>query len=157
MIKKNDYNDLILQKPRRQNFDLFFPITNSTEVFQEIENIAKKFLEEDKSYPLYNIYTQNDKKFIEIATTGFSKDELQFYIDDNGFLVIEAFYINENKEEQEQKEYQIRNLSRRKFIKKFELSKNTEVGDIVVKDGIATIELLYKEPKKQLLTIKEGV
>lgn len=101
----------------------------------------------DKSYPPYNIYTNNDNSYLEVAATGFSKEDLEVYVDD-GYLVISA-----NSDTSDEKEYIHHGLAKRNFTKKFKILNNYKVGEITLQDGLLTIEMISTKPEKEILKI----
>lgn len=84
---------------------------------------------------------------MEVAATGFSKDDLEVYVDD-GHLVISA-----NSDTSDEKEYIHHGLAKRNFTKKFKILNNYKVGEITLRDGLLTIEMISTKPEKEILKI----
>lgn len=133
-----------------------FPINPHTagsfDIFDELDKITKNAYQQDTFYPPYNIYSEGDKMFLEIAVTGFNKEDLKFYLDDSNNLVIEGKQVE--KEESSERKYHTRKLSSKSFSKKFELPKNTDVGEVTVQNGLAIVEFRKIEPEFKYLQIK---
>lgn len=104
-----------------------------------------------KFYPPYNTYNEGESTFIELAVTGFSKDELKAYFDDEGLFVVEG--TKEKKSSDTKREYFERNLSTKSFTRKFRTPKNTELVKIEAKDGLLTIEFKRVRPEVKYLDI----
>lgn len=133
-----------------------FPITPNTQgsfdVFDEFNKITQNAYQNDTFYPPYNIYSEDDKMFLELAVTGFNKEDLKFYLDDSNNLVIEG--KREDKEEDSDRTYHTRKLSSKNFIKKFELPRNTDVDEVTVKNGLATVQFKKLEPEVKYIDVK---
>jgi len=112
-----------------------FPISKTNMFIEQLEKLSLETLKQDKTYPLYNIYKKNNEVYLEIAATGFAREQLNIYYDDNNLLVIEA---NKDKDD---REYLHKNLTTKNFIKKFELIKH-KVENVIVDDGLITIHLI---------------
>jgi HSP20 family molecular chaperone IbpA len=104
----------------------------------------------DDNYPPYNIYTEKDVKVIEIGIAGFSEKDIKVFFDEDGYLVIEG-----NIEKQE-REYNHRGLSLKRFKRKFTVDK-FKVQNVVLKDGILKIALKEDKIEPQLIPINVDV
>jgi molecular chaperone IbpA len=121
---------------------------NAKTIFDEMDKLMHSSFKGDTSYPPYNVYTEdNDETYIEIAVSGFKKENLKAYIDDDGNLCIEG------TKEKEDKKYIHKSLSTKDFVRKFRLERYLEVQDIRVEDGLMTVKLSTIEPERKLLTI----
>jgi len=92
-------------------------------------------------YPVYNIYSEDDINFIELAVTGFSKDELDIYYEDN-LLVIEGTLP---KEEHANRKYFTKKFPIKNFKRKFKVDRNLEIHSVKYDYAVLTIELRKKE------------
>ena len=125
------------------------PLSNRR-IFDDMDKFFIESFKQDTTYPPYNVYFEEgdeDTQFVEIAVSGFDKEDLQVYFDDEGFLVIEG------KKESSDKKYIHKGLSKKNFVRKFEVPKTLDVKNIEVKNGLMLIELSRVEPNKKLLTI----
>jgi len=93
--------------------------SNPHTFLDNVEKIMKSSCQKDKFYPPYNTYNRGEKTYIEVAVTGFRKDELKCYYDDEGLFVIEGSKEKEEVAEGEEKEYFVRHLSTKNFQRKF--------------------------------------
>jgi len=111
---------------------------SDTRIFDELEEHLTDFYKKDTSYPPYNVYnSEQDRTTIELAVTGFPRENLNAYIDNQGYLVVEG---STNKEENQNRKYIHRGLAQRYFKKTFMID-NLEVKNIEVKNGIMYIDL----------------
>jgi len=108
-----------------------------------------------KGYPVSNVYVNTEGEVkIEIAVTGFQKEEININIEDN-CLIVSAERNNEENEEKWQNVY--RNLKTSAFDKRYRLSNRMDIekAKVTMENGILTIVIPIKEgskPKK--LSIK---
>lgn len=107
------------------------------------------------NYPPCNIYRTSDTDYVvEMAVTGFSKDEITVEVDQNE-LVIKAEAKKTN--ESEAVEYIHRGLAARDIEKRFGLTEHMEVGEAKVANGLLTvyIKLIVPEaPKPRQIEVK---
>lgn len=95
----------------------------------------------------FNIYKENDNSvYIEIALAGFSRDEIEVnYNESNNYLEV----IAEHKEDEEQdnKEYYQRGISKKNIKRVFSIGEESfvEPDSIIYKDGILSIKVTKKE------------
>ena len=97
------------------------------------------------TYPPFNIVKEDAEKFkIEMAVAGFDKSEIEVTVAD-GMLSIKS--VKENKDDND-KIY--RDISYRKFHKKFTLAEDVVVKDASLLCGLLTIKLekILPEEKK---------
>jgi molecular chaperone IbpA len=92
----------------------------------------------NQSYPPYNILKHDEDTYeIEIAVTGFEKDDITVEIDQNQLVVKgqrKEVDINEPT-------YLHRGLATRDFTRSWTLADHMEVGEGKIKNGVLTIEL----------------
>jgi molecular chaperone IbpA len=106
------------------------------------------------NYPPYNIVKHNDDTYeIEIAVTGFSKDEVIVEIDQNQ-LIVKGI---RDKSRDVTAEFLHRGLALRDFTRSWTLAEHMEVGNGTIKNGVLTIELKRVVPdalKPRVLKLK---
>ena len=106
------------------------------------------------NYPPYNIVKHNDDSYeLEIAVTGFAKDEVTVEIDQNQLIVKGVL----NKDDDVTAEFLHRGLAFRDFTRSWTLAEHMEVGEGCIKNGVLTIELKRVVPdalKPRVLKIK---
>lgn len=108
------------------------------------------FFENSKSnYPPYNIIKDGDNYVIEVACSGFSKENLIAQ------LVGSALVITGNpKKQKEDVVYLKKGISSKNFILKFALSETAEVENVSFVDGLLSVEIKdIKKEVNKLLTI----
>lgn len=106
------------------------------------------------NYPPYNIVKHDEDSYVlEIAVTGFAKDEVTVEIDQNQ-LVVKGV---REKGEDITAEFLHRGLAFRDFTRSWTLAEHMIVGDGSIKNGVLTIELKRVVPealKPRVLKIK---
>ena len=106
------------------------------------------------NYPPYNIVKHNDDTYeIEIAVTGFYKDEIIVEIDQNQLIVKGV----RDKNSDVTAEFLHRGLAFRDFTRSWTLAEHMEVGEGTIKNGVLTIELKRLVPdalKPRVLKLK---
>ena len=106
------------------------------------------------NYPPYNIVKHNDDTYeIEIAVTGFYKDEIIVEIDQNQ-LIVKGI---RDKNSDVTAEFLHRGLAFRDFTRSWTLAEHMEVGEGTIKNGVLTIELKRIVPdalKPRVLKLK---
>ena len=138
---KFDYNSKELAEELEKAFLSFGEVFNDTKkVYKDLQS---KFSENGKS----NIYSQDDKLYIEVLAAGLDKKEIKVNLVDD---ILEVKSDQGLKSDEVQKftlkEFTVENLD-----KKFRITKNYVDGDfdISLKNGILTIEITKPEKKKQ--------
>jgi molecular chaperone IbpA len=103
------------------------------------DNFEQRFANQiNNTYPPYNILKHDEDTYeIQIAVTGFEKDEVVVEIDQNNLIV------KGNKKEVDLKEptYMHRGLATRDFTRSWQLGEHIEVNEGRIKNGVLTIEL----------------
>ena len=125
-----------------------YPLIQNSNFFEEMDKILQSSFKTDTSYPPYNIYEEDGETFIEIGVSGFKKEDIKTYIDDEGLLCIEG------SREKTDRSYIHKGLSTKNFQKKFHLDKNQEVNEVSMKDGLITVQIKETEPNIKMLSIK---
>ena len=121
------------------------------EIFNNFENRFANQLKDN--YPPYNILKHNEDSYeIQLAVTGFDKDEITVEIDQNNLIVRGKRQDTESQESA----YLHRGLAARDFMRTWTLAEHMEVGEGRIKNGVLTIELKRIVPeslKPRLLKI----
>ena len=106
------------------------------------------------NYPPYNIVKHDEDTYeIEIAVTGFAKDEVIVEIDQNQ-LIVKGI---RDKGNDVTAEFLHRGLALRDFTRSWTLAEHMEVGEGTIKNGVLTIELKRVVPdalKPRVLKLK---
>lgn len=121
-------------------------------MFEDFEHRFANQLKDN--YPPYNIVKHDDATYeIEIAVTGFAKDEVTVEIDQNQ-LIVKGI---RDKSNDVTAEFLHRGLAFRDFTRSWTLAEHMEVGEGKIKNGVLTIELKRIVPdalKPRILKIK---
>jgi len=108
------------------------------------------------SYPPYNILKPDANTYkIEVAVTGFEKDDLTVEIDQYDLIVKGT----RKQVEMNEPEYVHRGLATRDFTRVWQLGEHMEVGEVVIKNGVLTITVNRIVPealKPRVLKITEA-
>jgi molecular chaperone IbpA len=119
------------------------------------DNFEHRFANQiQQNYPPYNILKHDEDTYeIEIAVTGFEKDEVAVEVDQNQLIV------KGQRKEVELKEpsYLHRSLATRDFTRTWTLAEHMEVGEGKIRNGVLTIELKRVIPeslKPRVIKIK---
>jgi molecular chaperone IbpA len=119
------------------------------------DNFEQRFANQiQQNYPPYNILKHDEDTYeIEIAVTGFDKDEVIVEIDQNNLIV-----KGQRKEvDLVEPTYLHRSLATRDFTRSWTLAEHMEVGEGRIKNGVLTIELKRVVPdslKPRVLKLK---
>ena len=109
----------------------------------------------NNNYPPYNVLKHDaDTYEIEIAVTGFNKEDITVEVDQNQ-LIVRASQLSEVDSETE---YLHRGLAKRAFERSWTLAEHMIVGEGKIKNGVLTIELKREVPeylKPRKITLKE--
>jgi molecular chaperone IbpA len=107
------------------------------------------------NYPPYNVIKYDENNYaIQVAVSGFDKDEITVEIDQNQ-LIVKGSHV---EVEAETTEYLYRGLAARDFTRSWTLAEHMEVGEVRIKNGILYISLTRIIPeslKPRKLKIKE--
>lgn len=100
-------------------------------------NFERRFANSiSNNYPPHNIVKLDDNNYeIQVAVTGFSKEEVTVELDQNVLIVTAG------RETDEEKTYIHRGLAQRNFVKHFPLAEHIEVHGAEQKNGVLTIHL----------------
>ena len=108
--------------------------------FDELVNsVENRFANQiNNNYHPYNIVKHDDNSYeLEIAVTGFDKDEVTVEIDQNQ-LVVKGV---RNKNNDVTAEFLHRGLAFRDFTRSWTLAEHMEVGEGRIKNGVLTVAL----------------
>ena len=106
-------------------------------------NFERRFANSITSnYPPHNVVKLDDNNYeIQIAVTGFEKDEVTVEVDQN-ILIITA-----GRPQEEERVYLHRSLAQRNFVKQFPLAEHIEVVGAETKNGMLIIKLVRNVPE----------
>jgi molecular chaperone IbpA len=100
------------------------------------------------NYPPYNICRIDDNHYdIEMAVTGFNKDEVKITIEQNE-LSIKGEHLTDDGSQPNPVEYLYRGLALRNFEKTFTLAEHMKVVNAKIQNGILTITLEREIPEE---------
>lgn len=116
-------------------------------------DIEDRLANQNNNYPPYNVIKHSEDSYeIEIAVTGFAKDEVTVEINQNQ-LVVKA----ERETEASDTTYLHRGLASRNFTRSWTLAEHMVVEEGTIRHGVLTIELKRVVPealKPRVLKIK---
>lgn len=122
------------------------------EIFNNFENRFANQI--NNNYPPYNIVKQDENSYeLEIAVTGFTKDEISVEIDKNQLIVKGV----RDKNSDAPAEFLHRGLAFRDFTRSWALAEHMEVSNGTIKNGVLTISINRVVPealKPRVLNIK---
>jgi len=100
-------------------------------------NFERRFANSVSSnYPPHNVVKLDDNNYeIQVAVTGFDKEEVTVEVDQN-ILIITA-----GRPQEEERVYLHRGLAQRNFVKQFPLAEHIEVRGAEQKNGVLTVKL----------------
>lgn len=122
-------------------------------LFEQVERRSAN--SSQNNYPPCNIYRTSDTDYVvEMAVTGFSKEDITVEVDQSE-LVIRA--SRDSTEDENVVEYIHRGLAARDFEKRFGLTEHMEVGDAKVANGLLTVYIkviVPEAPKPRTIAIQ---
>ena len=96
------------------------------------------------NYPPHNILKTGDNQYeIQIAVTGFAKEEIAVTVEDN-ILIIKGESVTTDYAPDQ---YIHRGLATRDFVKEFPLAEHIEVVGAETKNGMLTVKLVRNIPE----------
>lgn len=96
------------------------------------------------NYPPHNIVKLEENEYaIQLAITGFEKNEIAVTVENNVLVVKGESMTTEYAPEQ----YLHRGLATRDFIKEFPLAEHIEVTGATIKNGMLTVKLIRNIPE----------
>jgi len=110
----------------------------------------------NNNYPPYNIIKTKENHYnLEVAVTGFQKDEITVEVDQD-MLIVKG---ERQRQDDDEVQYLHHGLANRDFTRTWPLAEHIEVGEVTIKNGVLTINLERKIPeslKPRVLKIKEA-
>jgi molecular chaperone IbpA len=102
------------------------------------ENFETRFANQiNQNYPPYNVVKRDEDHYeVQIAVSGFRKDEIDLTVENNELLIKGVKF-----EETDTAEYLHRGLAARNFERAFTLGQYLEVDNAEIKDGLLIIKL----------------
>lgn len=91
-------------------------------------------------YPLTDVYEENGRAFMEVAVSGFTKEEIQVILE-NDSLTVRGTKV---EQETPERNYIKRDIAKRNFEKTYNLMFPIDSVNASINDGILKIELLPK-------------
>lgn len=119
------------------------------------DDVGKRFANSvQPNYPPYNVIKTSENDYIiELAVTGFTKDEIEVKVEHEQLVISAA----STREQPADTEYLYRGLAARDFSRRFSLADHVEVVDATVADGLLTVTLqriLPEALKPRTITVK---
>ena len=102
-------------------------------------NFEQRFANQiNNNYPPYNILKSSEDSYeLQVAVTGFDKDEITVEIDQNQ-LIVKGQRKDTDKPDPQ---YLYRGLAARNFTRSWELAPHMEVSEGSIKNGVLTIQI----------------
>ena len=116
--------------------DLFNDINRRSIGYSYFFNRLSSLPEVVSNFPPYNIYTKDNNVFVEMALSGYSRNNLKVYTE-NGDLIVEASKGDSEKDVK----YLHNGLAKRSFKWSRAISDEMKVRTVDFKDGMLSIEL----------------
>ncbi len=113
---------------------------------QMFDQMERRFANSvSNNYPPHNILRTGENQYeIQLAVTGFTKEEISVTIEDNVLYIKgESQTVEENAEIV----YLHRGLATRDFVKEFPLAEHIEVVGAETKNGMLTVKLVRNVPE----------
>jgi HSP20 family protein len=135
----------------KKEFEDFF------KVFEDLKLQGKPFITDDANLPKVNAYEDKDGLVIESTIPFAKKEQVQVTIDPVSRAVLIAVEKHQEKKEDKEREYHLKEISRSSFRRGFIIGAkfDLENADANFEDGVLTICVPYGEnAKKKVLQIK---
>jgi len=108
-------------------------------------------------HPVINIIEDNDKVLVEVAVTGFSKDQLAVNVVDENSINVTA-KKNSETDKRKKEQYLVREIAMREFSKTIRFAKPSALDFNAVtskcEDGLLTITLPKKKVEEKKANVK---
>jgi HSP20 family molecular chaperone IbpA len=125
--------------------------------FDEIERLIDRVGRAGSDgYPPYNIERiagengDSEKLRITLAVAGFKRDQLEIAVEDKQLT------IRGKQEDDKLRQYLHRGIAARQFQRTFVLADGIEVRSADLEDGLLSIDLVRREPKRQIRRVEIG-
>ncbi len=116
-------------------------------ILADLEKLSRANFTEPNKYPPHNIIRINDNEYIvELAVSGFSKDEIEILVENN-LLTIKGAKTEETNNNYT---YIHKGIATRSFSKSIKLIDTVEVNGAEIVDGILKIHLTNVIPAHKL-------
>ncbi len=126
----------------------FSPLFRASVGFDRMMNrldAAQRLDDTALGYPPYNIEKTGDSDYrITMALAGFSDDELEVTVKENGLTITGS---KEKEEAGKDVEYLHRGIAARSFERRFDLADHIKVAGAKLENGLLTIELVREVPE----------
>jgi molecular chaperone IbpA len=109
-----------------------------------VDSFHKAYDQQDK-YPVYNVIRKDEDNYIvQVAVTGFSKDDIEITVNDQDLI------IKGSAEKDENTEFIHKGIATRAFTRTFALGDYMEVTGAKLENGLlsVTVERIIPEDKK---------
>jgi molecular chaperone IbpA len=109
------------------------------------DNMERRFAKaESNNYPPHNIIKTGENTYeIQIAVTGFEKNEIAVTVENNVLIVRGESQTDEDLTVQ----YMYRGLASRDFNREFPLAEHIEVAGAEIKNGLLMVKLIRNVPE----------
>jgi molecular chaperone IbpA len=109
------------------------------------DNMERRFAKtESNNYPPHNIIKTGENTYeIQVAVTGFEKNEIAVTVENNVLIVRGESQTDEDLTVQ----YMYRGLASRDFNREFPLAEHIEVAGAEIKNGLLMIKLIRNVPE----------
>jgi HSP20 family molecular chaperone IbpA len=124
--------------------------------FEDLERFVERAGKGGDGYPPYNIERlagDGDRaQFLRItlAVAGFTREQLEVTVEDRQLT------IRGKQEDDKSRQYLYRGIAARQFQRTFVLAEDIEVRGADLSNGILSIDLIRREPDRQVRQIKIG-
>ena len=143
MNYKNTYNEVVsdLVKRGENVLDSFWNILEHEDFpFVTLTSTSNTF----RQFPPYNIIeNKNGNVCLEVAIAGYNKDQIKVEKEGNTLI------IQGNKSTRESntiETFRYKGISSATFLRTFDLKVGVEIGEIQLKDGILTVNIISPKP-----------
>ncbi len=97
------------------------------------------------AFPPYDLLKLDDDKYrLSLAVAGFTKDDITVSVEDSNLMITGEIV------EVTDAEVLHKGIANRKFTRSFELGEYMEVSEVVLKDGMLTVDIDRNIPKEKL-------
>lgn len=141
MVNTPGYNNYM-----GSDLDIFVdPFFLGFERLNHVVNSFHKTYNEQNKYPVYNVIRRDEDNYVvQVAVTGFSKDDIEITVNDQDLV------IKGNAEKDDSTEFIHKGIATRAFTRTFALGEYMEVTGAKVENGLlsVTVERIIPEDKK---------
>jgi molecular chaperone IbpA len=105
-------------------------------IYQTMIGFESMLNKATSTYPPYNLYKDDEHYVIEIAVSGWSRDELDVSMTGTTLTI-----KGTKTDEQDNRQYLVRGLAHRSWTRTWTLEPDISVSHVVLEDGVLYIEL----------------